>query len=81
MPYKSTCKSGDSTCWCTTYLDDQILERLFVLGRVLVEVRLELGDCVDLETLDALSALLHLLKARLVVAARHHLAVLDHGVL
>ena len=60
-----------------TYLDDEVLQRLLVLGRVLVKLRLQFVDRKRTEIIQALVPLLHLLKARLVVAFGDHLFVLD----
>lgn len=61
----------------STYLDDQALQSLLVLWRILVEVLLQLVDCKHFEIVNTASSLGHLLEACLVVGARHHLSVLD----
>ena len=79
MPYKTMCKiycaRNNNSLW--TYLNDQVLNRLLILWRILVKLVLQAVDREDLEVFHTLVALLHLFKACLVVAARHHLAMLD----
>ena len=43
------------------YLNDQVFERLLILGRVLIKLVLQFIDRENLEVNDALIALLHLL--------------------
>lgn len=59
------------------YLNDQVFDRLLILRRVLVIILLKTIDCEDFEVLNTLISLFHLQQARLVVTARHHLAMLD----
>ncbi len=60
-----------------TYLDDEVLECLAVLGGVSIEVVRQAIDGKLLEVLNAGVPLLHLLKACLVVATGHHLTMVD----
>ena len=60
-----------------TYLDDEVLQCLSVLVSLRSVLALQAIDGEDFEVVDALVALLHLLKSRLIVAARNHLAMLD----
>lgn len=64
-----------------TYLNDQVFDGLLILGRVLVKILLQASDCEDFQVLNALISLFHFLQTRLVVAARHHLAMLNLHVL
>ena len=68
-----------------SYLNDQVFERLLILRCVLIKLVLQAIDRKNLEIDNALIALLHFLKARLVVAASDHLAMLNllvfHGLL
>ena len=68
-----------------SYLDDQVFERLLILRRVLIKLVLQAVNRKNLKIDNALIALLHFLKARLIVAASDHLAMLNllvlHGLL
>lgn len=68
-----------------SYLNDQVFERLLILRCVLIKLVLQAIDRKNLEIDNALIALLHFLKARLVVAASDHLAMFNllvfHGLL
>ena len=60
-----------------TYLDDEVLERGLVLGRVLIELALEAVHGEDFEGFEAGVALDHFLHAHFVVLASHHLPMLN----